>query len=326
MDHVNWGILGAAKFARTDMAPALHQAAGGRLHALATRDAQKAQPFLAQYPDLVIHDSYDALLADPMIHAVYIPLPHTMHIEWAQRAAAAGKHVLVEKPLAMTAAQIDPLIETRDKTGLVITEAFMIIHHPQWQMARDLLAQGAIGDLRHVRAAFSYDNSNDPQNIRNHAATGGGSLPDIGVYTIGSTRFATAQNPTEILDAQFDYDADCEVSVEARAQFSGFRAHWVTSMRMAPFQEIVFHGRRGVMRLTCPYNPTVFDQARLVIETGMTRQETRFPSANQYVLQVENVNAAIRRGAELRWTLEEAHATQSVIDAIRKKGGDHSIG
>lgn len=181
-EHLRWGILGASRFARRCMVPALHAARGNRVAALATRDPARAAPFAAIVPDLRVHDGYDALLADPGVDAIYVPLPHTMHVEWAIRALDAGKHVLVEKPVAMTAPEIAPLIAARDRTGLVCAEAFMIVHHPQWLRVRDLIADGAIGRLAHVEGVFTYDNSGDPGNIRNAAATGGGALPHRGLH------------------------------------------------------------------------------------------------------------------------------------------------
>ena len=174
MRPVNWGVLGASKFAREHMAPAIHAARGARLAALATSDPGKAVPFQDFCPDLRVHATYEALLADPGIEAVYIPLPHTLHVEWTLKALDAGKHVLCEKPIAMQAAEIDRLIEARDRTGLLAAEAYMIVHHPQWQRARQLVQEGAIGRIRHADCAFSYDNSADPGNIRNRPETGGG--------------------------------------------------------------------------------------------------------------------------------------------------------
>ena len=159
---VRWGILGAAKFAQNHMGPAIHAAKGAELAALATSSEEKAAGFSAFAPGLRLHDSYEALLADPGIDAVYIPLPNTLHLEWSLKAIAAGKHVLTEKPMTMQAAEFDQLIAARDASGLVVAEAYMIVHHPQWQKARDLISEGAIGRLEHVDTAFSYDNRADP--------------------------------------------------------------------------------------------------------------------------------------------------------------------
>jgi hypothetical protein len=195
MQTVRWGILGAANFARQHMAPAINEAEGAVLAALATSDAARAAPFAAIAPGLRVHSSYDALLADPEIDAVYVPLPNHLHVEWTLKALAAGKHVLTEKPIAMTATEIDRIIAARNSSGLLAAEAYMIVHHPQWQRARELVQDGAIGAVRHADAAFSYDNAADPGNIRNRPETGGGGIRDIGVYTYGSVRFVTGAEP-----------------------------------------------------------------------------------------------------------------------------------
>ena len=197
MADVRWGILGAAKFAREFMGPALTLAAGGRVAALATSHPEKAEPFRRFAPDLRVHRGYEALLADPDVDAVYIPLPNPLHVEWSLKAIRAGKHVLCEKPMAMRAEEFEALIAARDAAGVVVAEAFMIVHHPQWQRTRQLLAEGAIGRLRRIDGAFSYDNR-DAANIRNQAGMGGGGLRDIGVYVLGGARFATGLEPTEV--------------------------------------------------------------------------------------------------------------------------------
>jgi predicted dehydrogenase len=147
MTNVRWGILGAAKFAREHMCPALTLAPGGHVAALATADPAKAEPFLAFAPNLRVHASYDALLAEVAIDAVYIPLPNALHVPWTLKALRAGRHVLCEKPMAMHESDYEPLIAARDAAGVQAAEAFMIVHHPQWQRARALLADGAVGRL-----------------------------------------------------------------------------------------------------------------------------------------------------------------------------------
>jgi predicted dehydrogenase len=169
MSDVRWGILGAAKFAREFMGPALTLAPGGRIVALATSDPAKAEPFRAFAPDLRVLDSYDALLADPGLDAVYIPLPNQLHVEWSLNAMRAGKHVLCEKPMAMAAGDFDALIAARDAAGVLAAEAFMVVHHPQWQRARELLADGAVGRLWRIDGAFSFNNR-DAANIRSSTA------------------------------------------------------------------------------------------------------------------------------------------------------------
>lgn len=315
---VRWGILGASKFALEQMGPAIHRARGAELAGLATSSAEKAAPFASFAPGLRVFESYDALLADPNIDAVYIPLPNHLHVEWVLKCLDHGKPVLCEKPIALKADEIDPLIAARDAAGLMTSEAYMIVHHPQWQRARDLIADGAIGTLRHVTGAFSYNNP-DMSNIRNRPDTGGGSLPDIGVYTIGGTRFATGQNHCEILQAEIDWEAGVEVTARATAQFEGFTADWMTSMRLHPQQEMTFHGDGGLVRLTAPFNPQVFGQAQVELRrTGHGDMIERFPADSHYVNQVEAFGAAMG-GADWPWPLEQAQHSQRIIDAIYEK-------
>ena len=316
---VRWGVLGAAKFARQHMARAIHRAEGAELAALATSSREKAAPFQAFAPNLRVYDSYDALLEDPSIDAVYIPLPNHLHVAWTQKALRVGKHVLCEKPIAMSAAEIDDLIETRDASGCFATEAYMIVHHPQWQHAKALYEQGAIGDLQHVEGIFTYDNRTDGGNIRNRPETGGGGIPDIGVYTYGATRWLTGQEPVEITHADVYFENGVDVLARVSARFDGFAAHWVNSMRMHAVQDMKFIGTEGVLHLPAPFNPMVYGQAEVDLRQGNTRTIERFPTAEHYTLQVEAFCAHIRTGAAYPWTLEDARGTQAVIDAVMAK-------
>lgn len=317
---VTWGILGASHFAADKMAPAIHAAKGAKLAGLATSRAEKAAPFQAFASDLNVYLDYEDMLADPSIEAVYIPLPNHLHIEWTLKAIAAGKHVLVEKPLAMEASGFDPVIAARDASGLVVAEAYMIAHHPQWQRVKALIAAGEIGDLVLVDAVFSYDNAADPTNIRNRPETGGGSLPDIGVYTLGSARLATGENPTAV-SAAIRRENDVDVFAHITADFPSFRYSSITSMRMHPRQEMTFHGTTGLIRLTAPWNAAVFSQAEVELHRNAGSDTTpasvtteRWPRVNQYVLQVEAFGRSIREGADFACPLEFSRGTQEMID------------
>ncbi|WP_120635635.1 Gfo/Idh/MocA family protein [Ruegeria sp. EL01] len=313
---VQWGVLGAAKFARQYMAPAIHGANGARLSGLATSDPAKAAPFQEFCPDLNVYDGYDALLADPNIDAVYIPLPNHLHVEWSLKALEAGKQVLCEKPMTMRAHEFDALIQKRDDTGLLAAEAYMIVHHPQWQMVRKLIADGAIGKLAHVTGAFSFDNRTDTTNIRNRAETGGGGLRDIGVYVIGSARYATGQEPVTVQSA-IRWENGIDSFTEIRAQFPDFTYSSYVSIRMHPHQEMVFHGERGVIRLTAPFNARVFGEARVELHRpGLEVQLTRFPGDDHYKLQVEAFCRSVRGDAEYPCPLEFSRGTQDMIDQI----------
>ena len=318
MQTVRWGILGAANFARQHMAPAIHAAHGAELAALATSDPAKADGFRAFCPALRLHSSYDALLADPGIDAVYIPLPNHLHVEWTLKALRAGKHVLTEKPIAMKAAEIDQIIAERDRTGLLAAEAYMIVHHPQWHRAKEWLEAGEIGTLRHVDAAFSF-HLTDMDNIRNRPDTGGGSLRDIGVYTFGSARFVTGAEPVALesrIQWENGIDAQALVFGTMKGPGGSFSYHSMTSMRLYNRQVVTFQGDKGMIRVEGgPFNANVNDMAEVELHVQGNRVITdRFPTANQYKLQVEAFGRSVREGVAYPCPLEFVQGTQAMMD------------
>jgi predicted dehydrogenase len=318
MQRVRWGILGNAKIARDFLIPAIQLSRTGKLVALASRDRDRAMQVCERFSILQLHDSYEGLLASSDIDAVYIPLPNTMHVEWTQRAIAAGKHVLCEKPLAMRAEEIGPLIEARDRSGLVVGEAFMVAHHPQWKHVRELIASGRIGRLVMVEGSFSYRNL-DRNNIRNRREVGGGALRDIGVYPVVTTRFATGQEPLSA-SAQIEWDAAFGTDRLAICQvrFEGFRLSFYCATQAARRQHMTFHGENGWIRLDAPFNAGVYDQARVLmrLNDATGTEEVFFPQANHYLELVENFGDAIHGQAPLGFPLESSHANQRVIDML----------
>jgi predicted dehydrogenase len=295
------------------MGPALTLAPGGHVAALATSDPAKADAFRIFAPGLRVHDSFDALLADPDVDAVYIPLPNRLHVEWSLKAMQAGKHVLCEKPMAMQATDFDRLIAARDAAGVLAAEAFMIVHHPQWQRARQLLADGAVGRLWRIDGAFSFNNR-DAGNIRNRADMGGGGLRDIGVYVMGGARYATALEPTDV-HARIQWENGVDVYAAITARFGEADYVNFTSIRMHPRQEITFHGEAGVLRLPVPFNPRVFGEARLELHRGMETTTERWPAVNHYELQAAAFNRAVREGGDYACPLEFSRGTQAMMDA-----------
>ncbi|WP_170608307.1 Gfo/Idh/MocA family protein [Ruegeria arenilitoris] len=313
---VKWGVLGASKFARQFMAPAIHAADGAQLMGLATSDPAKAKPFQNFCSNLTVYDSYEALLADPEIEAVYIPLPNHLHVEWSLKAMEAGKHVLCEKPMTMRTQEFDQLIAKRDQTGLLAAEAYMIVHHPQWQLVRKLVSEGEIGKLGHISGVFTYDNRADTGNIRNRPETGGGGLRDIGVYVIGSARYVTGQEPDEIRSS-IRWENGVDTFTEINARFPGFTYSTYVSTRMHPNQAMEFHGDKGVIRLTAPFNARVFGEARVELHRhGLELQVFRFPGDDHYKLQVEAFGRSVRDGVGYPCSLEFARGTQVVIDQV----------
>jgi len=320
MKPVRWGVLGAANFARQHMAPAIHAAEGAELAALATSDPAKAAGFQAFCAGLTVHSTYEALLADPTIDAIYIPLPNHMHVEWTLKTLAAGKHVLTEKPIAMKAREIDQIIAARDRTKLLAAEAYMIVHHPQWQRAKEWFEAGEIGDLVHADVAFSF-NLTDGGNIRNKPETGGGSLRDIGVYTFGCTRFVTGAEPVDLsarIHRENGIDAFAQVAGVMEGPGGRFTYGSMTSMRMYNRQVATFQGTKGMIRLEGgPFNANVNDLAEVELHQNGNRVTVeRFPTANQYKLQVEAFNRTVRDGVAYACPLEFVRGTQAMIDRV----------
>lgn len=313
--HVNWGVMGASKFAREHMGPAINEARHGRLAAVASRTPEKAVAFAELAPGVTVHDGYEALINDPDIDAIYIPLPNTLHVHWSILAAEAGKAVLCEKPIAMEENDFERLIAAREVTGRMIAEGYMPVHHPQWQRARALIEAGELGELHTVSGAFTYGLF-DLTNVRHCEELGGGALRDIGVYPIGTFRFATGLEPVPVwVDMVRENGVDASTWVEMRAADVRFRFH--VAMGTTKRQEMVFEGTKGWMRLPYPFNPAVEGEAVLHLKRADGSEESiRFPRTRQYVNQVEAFNAQLLRGEEYPVPLEFSRGTQGAMDAI----------
>ena len=316
MKQVRWGIIGASKFALEHMGPAIHLAKGADLYAVASRDLNKVAAFKNFCATCLAIPSYEELLQNPNIDAVYIPLPHHLHTEWAIKALNSGKHVLAEKPIAMHNDDFELLLKARDTTGLMASEAYMIVHHPQWQRARQMIGDGAIGNVIHITGGFSYDNSDDPTNIRNQAEMGGGGMRDIGVYIIGAATYVMNQ-ALENITAKVRLENGFDVFTSIQGTLGASQYSTYVSTRMHPHQEMSFHGSTGILRLTAPFNPNVFGEARLELhQPALGLRVERFPGANHYIKQVEAFNDSIMTSKPLVWTLEQARSTQQAIDTV----------
>jgi predicted dehydrogenase len=315
-----WGILGAAKIARTTVAPAIHAAAGAELAALATRAPERAAPFRALAPGLAVHGDYEALLADPGVDAVYIPLPNHLHVDWCLRALAAGKHVLCEKPMALSALDFDALGAAQSASGLHLAEGFMVLHHPQWHRARDLVRGGAIGRLGHVEGVFTHANA-DPANIRNRPETGGGALRDIGVYPLATTRFVTGTEPRAV-EARATIEGGVDTHSRARALFDGFDLEFRVGMRLALRQEMIFHGTDGWLRLTAPFNAARYGDVRLELRRHAGEMQVEsFNAADPYQLMIEAFAREARGEAAPQVPLDFSRANQTALDGMLAAAG-----
>lgn len=313
-----WGILSTARIGREFVIPQIQDAENGVVTAIASRDETRARAVAARFGIPHAFASYEALLASPEVDGVYIPLPTSQHVEWAVKAADAGKHVLVEKPLALNAREIRKVIEARDRNRVLVCEAFMVTYHPQWLKVRALIAEGAIGRLRHVQGAFTYHNV-DPDNMRNRPELGGGGLPDIGVYPTVTTRFATGCEPDRIqalVERDTTFGTDIYASV--KADFGGFELSFYVSTQMAARQMMVFHGDKGFIEVETPFNSRIYGDDRVIVHNASHAQSTvyRFGDVRQYRLQAEAFARAAGGEDAPVFLLEDSVRNQKVIDAI----------
>lgn len=255
MKKLNWGILSTAKIAREKVIPAMQASKLCRVAAIASRNGLQASRVAALLDIPVAYDSYEKLLADPAVDAVYIPLPNHLHVEWAIRSLQAGKHVLCEKPLALSSAEGNRLLEEAAlHPELKIMEAFMYRFHPQWQSAKKMLDEGALGELKTIQSFFSYFNT-DPANIRNQIETGGGSLMDIGCYCISLARFLFGREPVRVAGlVEFDPVLHTDRFASGMLDFVTGTASFTCSTQSAPYQRVNIVGTSARIEIEIPFN------------------------------------------------------------------------
>ncbi len=295
--------------------------------AIASRDLSRAQSAAAALGIPTAYGSYEALLDDPSIDAIYNPLPNHLHVEWTTRAVEAGKHVLCEKPIGLSAADVQRLIAARDRTGRRIQEAFMVVTHPQWLRARDLVRSGRLGALRTMTAGFSYMNT-DPANIRNVAAYGGGALFDIGCYFVATSRFIFGGEPRRVAasierDPVFHVDRRTSVILEYDAgTFAGTCATQTT-----PYQRVELFGSDARLAVEIPVNAPPDRPCRLFYDPrgaldGSSIETIEIPTCDQYTIQGDLFSRAIIDGTPQPYPLEESRANLRVIDALFRAAED----
>ena len=322
---IRWGVLSTANIGLKKVLPAMQMGQYSTVAAIASRDLAKAREAADALGIATAYGSYEELLADPNIDAIYNPLPNQFHVPWTIKAAEAGKHVLCEKPLSMSVAEARTLLDVRARTGVKIGEAFMIRSYPQWLRLRELLTQGRIGELRSVTAFFSYFN-NDPANIRNQVECGGGALMDIGCYCIHVSRYAFGQEPTQVV-ARVERDPAMHTDrlTSAILDFPGGQSIFTCSTQLAPYQRVHFLGTRGRIEIEIPFNAPPDRPTRLFIDetgdlTGSGIVTETFPICDQYTLQGDAFSKAILDGTEVPVPVEDAIRNMAVIEAIFRSG------
>lgn len=314
---IRWGILSTAKIARTQVIPALQTSQFNQVDAICSRNLQQAQETGASLAIARRYGSYEELLADPEIDAIYNPLPNHLHVDWSIKALEAGKHVLCEKPIGLDAADTQRLLDAaEDHPQLKVMEAFMYRFHPQWREARQLLAQGKIGQVRHIHSHFAYNN-HDQQNIRNIKSWGGGALMDVGCYCISLSRWLYGCEPTRVLGQITPYpgyEVDCLVS--GLLEFPGANASFSASTKTDPRQYMEAHGEAGSLFLPIPFNPPSDSTTELFVTHNFERERILLESSNHYRLMGDAFARSILDDTPVPTPLSDALANMRIIDAI----------
>ncbi len=319
MEKVSWGVISTAKIGTEKVIPAMQKGKYCDIKAIASIDYSKAKKTADRLKIPKAYGSYEELLKDNEIQAVYIPLPNHLHVEWSIHSLKAGKHVLCEKPLGMNFKETENLQKTAAEfPKLKVMEAFMYRHHPQIQKTKELIDSGTIGELKNIHTMFSYYNI-DPKNIRNMADIGGGGLMDIGCYCISISRFLFGSEPKRVC-ATMDFDPQMKVDrfVSAVLEFKDGVANisCSTQLKFHQFAEIV--GTKGKIRMDLPFTPVPENPAKIILQTDSSAEEISFEICNQYTIQGDLFSKAILYDTKVPTPLEDGIANMKVIDAIKE--------
>jgi predicted dehydrogenase len=317
---VRWGVLGAAKIAVEKVIPAMLRGEWCEVAGLASRDLDRARRAADKLGVPKAYGSYEELLADPDIEAVYNPLPNHLHVPLSVKAAEAGKHILCEKPVSLNVAEALELLAAGARNGVRIQEAFMVRTHPQWLAVIELLRSGRVGDLRAVTCVFSYFNR-DASNIRNRPEMGGGALMDIGCYPVNLSRFAFGDEPRRVIGLiERDPDWGVDRLTSAMLDFPTGHATFTCSTQFAPYQRMQFFGTRGRIEVEIPFNSPNDRPTRILVSdnsnTSSGVEIIELPTCDQYTIQGDLFSRAIREGTETPLPLEDSINNMAVIEAI----------
>lgn len=317
MRKVRWGVLGAANIALKKVIPAMQRSAYGAITAIASRNLEKARAAAMSLGIAKAYGSYEALLADPEIDAIYNPLPNHLHVPWSLQALKVGKHVLCEKPIALTAAEAQRLVdESHQHPQLKVMEAFMYRHHPQWQKAKQLVNEGSIGELRTIHSFFSYYNV-DPDNVRNMAELGGGGLMDIGCYNISLARFIFDKEPLRTWGiVEYDPTFKTDRLASGMLDFGNGTATFTCATQLTPYQRVNIFGTAGRVEIEVPFNAPPDQPCRLWYQHGDKIEEIVLDIVDQYTIQADLFAQAILNDTPVPTPLEDALANMQVLEAV----------
>jgi predicted dehydrogenase len=318
---VRWGVLGAARIATRKVIPAIQRSSFCEVTAVASRQPDRARESAAALGIPKWYGTYEELLADPDIEAVYNPLPNHLHVRWTARAAEAGKGVLCEKPIALTAADAEQVLEVRNRTGVLIQEAFMVRTHPQWVATLGMVRAGRIGQVRAMSGFFSYFNV-DTENIRNVAEFGGGGLMDIGCYLVNTARMIFERQPHRVAAAM---ERDPVMRIDRLTSlildFGNAHAIGTCSTQLVPYQRIHILGTVGRIELEIPFNAPPDRPCRIKVDDGSdpfgaSAGTIEIETSDQYTIQADLFARALREGRPAPYPLEDSVQNMRVIDAL----------
>ncbi len=320
MEKIRWGILSTARIGLKHVIPALQKCEFGEVTAIASRSEEKADVAASSLGIQKAYGSYEALLADPDVDAIYNPLPNSMHLEWTVKSMKEGKHVLCEKPLGLSVAEVEKMIQVRDACGVKAGEAFMVKSNPQWIETRERVRRGEVGDLRLVQGTFSYYND-DPQNIRNIPAMGGGGMWDIGCYCVTMSRYLFEQEPTRLVSTlEFDPEMKTDRLGSVIMEFPAGQAIFAVSTQLTGFQRVHVLGTAGHLEVKIPFNApndrpcTVAQDRGSILLDEITMHA--YPVADQYTMMGDDFARAILHDSGVPVSLEDALYNTKALTAI----------
>lgn len=317
MQKLRWGVLSTANIGRTKVIPAMQTSRCGEVVAICSRNQASAQQAADELNIARAYDSYEALLADPDIDAIYNPLPNHLHVPWSIKALQAGKHVLCEKPLGLNAADLAPLFEAAKKhPQLKVMEAFMYRFHPQWQKAYELVINGSIGQLRTIHSHFSYNNR-EPENIRNVALMGGGALMDIGCYCVSVSRHLFQGEPLRVLGQitpYAGYEVDCFVS--GILEFADGSTTFTASTKIENDQYVKASGEEGSITIPLPFSPIADTSTEIILHRERQLEKFTLPASDHYREMADAFAHSVLNDLPVPTPLGDALANMKIIDAI----------
>ncbi len=317
---IRWGVLGVANIATGTVIPAIQQAEGCEVAAIASRSSERAAAAATRLGIPRAHGSYEELLADPDIDVVYVPLPNHLHATWAIRALQAGKHVLCEKPLARTVAEAEPMVEVAERTGRKLMEAFMYRFHPQWDLARSIIAEGRIGPVRMVNSWFAYP-AQPEGDYRNMPDAGGGVLLDIGCYCISASRFLFGSEPAVVGGAMRRDHHGVDIATAGILRFPEGEAVFFCGGDHADDQGVHITGTTGTITIPQPFTADPRRPGTVVVTTQDGEERLSSEIANSYTREAERFADAVRRDLPVPTPLDDAIANLRAIEAVAAAAG-----